>query len=332
MHKPDGCRRCMLACISLVLLASCGSRHDSDEKYYLVSANIQLAYWRAAGAGFMRAAEQMKVQAEFVGPQTYDPKAQQLAFERAVQAKPSGILISPANPQLMRADIDAAVASGIPVITMDADAPASKRLFFIGTNNYQAGVMGAKVAVREMHNKGNIVVFTMPQTNLDERLRGYRDVFANSPQIKITRVVDIAGNPRVAFDTTEEIVGRERDKIDAFVCLEAQAGKEVAEVLDRYNIKGKTILAMDTDAETLDWIKKGVIAATIAQKPYTMSYVGLTMLDNLHHNPPRSLLDDWMSDPITPVPAFVDTGATLVDKSTVDGFVASQQSASQAYK
>jgi ribose transport system substrate-binding protein len=122
-------------------------------------------------------------------------------------------------------------------------------------------------------------------------------------------------------------VGREKDKVDAFVCLEALAGKEVAEVLNRYNVKDKTILAMDTDPETLDWIKKGEIAATIAQKPFTMSYVGLTMLDDLHHNPPRSLQRDWAADPLSPVPAFVDTGATLVDRSSVDTFLAVQQSA-----
>jgi len=43
-------------------------------------------------------------------------------------------------------------------------------------------------------------------------------------------------------------------------------------------------MAMDTDPETLDWIQKGMIAGTIAQKPYTMAFVGLQMLDGLHHN------------------------------------------------
>jgi ribose transport system substrate-binding protein len=320
--------RCIFVCFTLLLLVSCAPRHDSDENYYLIAANIQVPYWRAAGAGFMQAASQMRVRAEFVGPETYDPKAQQLEFERAVKTKPSGILISPANPQLMRSDIDAAIDAGIPVITMDSDSPTSKRLVFIGTNNYQAGVMGARVAVKELHGKGNVVVFTMPgQTNLDDRLRGYRDTFANFPQIKIARIVNIAGDPLVAFDTTTQIVGKEKDKVDAFVCLEALAGKEVAEVLNRYKVKDKTILAMDTDPETLDWIKKGEIAATIAQKPYTMSYVGLTMLDDLHHNPPRSLQRDWAADPLSPVPAFVDTGATLVDRSSVDTFLAVQQSA-----
>jgi muramidase (phage lysozyme) len=51
-------------------------------------------------------------------------------------------------------------------------------------------------------------------------------------------------------------------------------------VLNSYHVTDKVVIAMDTDPETLDWIKKGGIAATIAQKPYTMADVGIQMLDN----------------------------------------------------
>jgi len=317
---------------SILLLAACGARHRGTGKYYLLSANIQLPYWRTAGAGFLEAARQLNLQAEFVGPETYDPKAQQLEFERIAKSNPSGILVSPANPELMKADIDAAVAAGIPVLTMDADSPSSKRLLFIGTNNYQAGVMGAKVAVKELHGKGAVVVFTIPaMANLNDRLRGYRDTFAAYPGIQITRIVDIAGNPRLAFEAAEQIVSDRKTRVDGFVCLEAVAGKEVAEVLDRHNVKGKIVVAMDTDSGTLDWIKKGVIAATIAQKPYTMSYVGLTLLNSLHHHPPASLELNWQTNPLAPVPAFVDTGATLIDRTSVDAFVAAQKSATRSH-
>jgi ribose transport system substrate-binding protein len=318
--------RCGIAAIFVISLSSCTSRHDGKEKYYLVSSNTKVAYWQAAGAGFLGGAAKMKVPAEFVGPDTYDPKAQQQEFERVAKLNPSGILVAPTNPELMKPDIDAAIAAGIPVVTIDTDSPNSKRLFFIGTNNYQVGTMGAKIAVAAMHAKGNVVVFTMPgQTNLDDRLRGYRDVFASNPQMKIVNIVDIKGDPAVAFDSTTQIIGKQKDKVDGFICLEALACKEVANILDRYKVTGKTVIAMDTDPETLDWIKKGVIAATIAQKPYTMSYVGIMMLDDLHHNMPASLQQNWQTDLSSPLPVFVDTGAALIDKNNVDAFIAGEK-------
>ena len=140
---------------------------------------------------------------------------------------------------------------------------------------------------QELKGKGNVVVFTMPdQHNMQDRLHGYRDAFEHTPGIKITRVVDIQGDPRIAFDTTTQIIGKEKDQVDAFVCLEAQSGKEVAGVLNSYHVTGKVVMAMDTDPETLQLIQSGAIAATISQKPYTMAFVGMQMLDNLYHHKP----------------------------------------------
>ncbi|HUO25365.1 MAG TPA: substrate-binding domain-containing protein [Candidatus Aquilonibacter sp.] len=322
---------CLVCLPCLAILISCGA-HDSDEYYVFVAANIQLPYWQAAGAGFAKAAAESKLRSDFVGPNTYDPEAERQAFDKAVQEKATGILLAVTDPAVLRSSIDKAIAAGIPVVTLDSDAPESKRLFFIGTNNYQVGVTGGQRLARELNGKGNAVVFTMPsQPNLQDRLRGYRDALA-STAVKITRIVDIQGDPRIAFDTTTEIIGKEKDKVDAFVCLEAQSGKEVAGVLDSYHVSGKVVMAMDTDAETLEWIKKDGIAATIAQKPYTMAFVGLQMLDNLYHHKPARLDTDWSKDSFAPIPSFVDTGSALIDKTNVDSFLQAKQSATGAQK
>jgi ribose transport system substrate-binding protein len=332
-------QRLFSACCVAFLLAtflSCGSAHDSDEYFVFVAANLQVPYWRAAGSGFSKAADGMKVKFDFVGPQNYDPKAERDAFDQAVQKKASGILLGVTDPALLKDSIDKAVAAGIPVITMDSDAPESKRLFFIGTNSYQAGFIGGKRLAQELKGKGNVVVFTMPaQPNLQDRQRGYKDGLEGSPNIKITRVVDIQGDPRITFDTTTEIIGKEKDgkeqdKVDAFVCLEAQSGKEVAGLLDRYHVTGKVVMAMDADPETLDWIQKGGIAATIAQKPYTMAYVGMQMLDVIYHHKPAALASDWSKDIYAPVPSFVDTGSALIDKTNLDSFLQAGKSLTSA--
>jgi ribose transport system substrate-binding protein len=323
MLRSHGTLRLSALILISFFLLSCGSAHNSDEYFVFVSSNIQLPYWKTAGTGFSRAAAEFKgIRFDFTGPQSYDPKAERDALEQAVQKKATGILLSVVDASVLKDSIDKAIAASIPVITIDSDAPSSKRLFFIGTNNYQAGFTGGQRLAQELKGKGNVVVFTMPdQPNLQDRLRGYKDALAKSPNIKITRVVDIQGDPRIAFDTTTQIVGKERDKVDGFVCLEAQSGKEVASVLSSYKVSGKVVIAMDADQETLDWIQKGVIAATIAQKPYTMAFVGMQMLDNLYHHKPPSLDADWAKDGYAPIPMFVDTGSDLIDKANIQSFI-----------
>jgi ribose transport system substrate-binding protein len=307
--------------LPLILLSigcSGGSRHDSTENYYLVATNIKIPYWRAAFDGLDRASKDLKLRAEMVGPDTYDPKAQQEIFREIVRTKkPTGILISVADPGLMKADIDSAIAAGIPVVTMDSDAPATHRLFFIGTNNYQAGVMGGRVLAKNLNGKGNVVVFTFPaQANLIERLRGYQEALSGT-DIKIVETVDVHGAPSIAFDKTKEILSNPKLKVDGFVCLEATSGKEVADVLTRQNAKEKVVIAMDTDEMTLEWIEKGAIAATVAQKPFTMAYYGLCALDELHHNKPAQLNTDWRQNLQAVVPSIIDTGSSLIDKTNV---------------
>jgi len=326
---PKSISALLPAALLLPLLGCGGSPHSADEKYFLLAANIKVPYWQQALAGVNRAAGEMQVLAEMVGPDSYDPKAQHEQFQDLLKLphKPSGILVSVSDPTVIQPDIDAALAQGIPVITMDSDSPAGKRLMFIGTDNYKAGVMGAKVAASRLQGKGNVVVLTMPeQSNLADRMRGYRDTFAAYPGIKITEVIDIKGDYRIAFDKTEAMV-EHKAPVDAFVCLEAIACPEVSEVLGRNNLAGKVVVAMDTDERTLQGIQKGLITATVGQKPFTMAYLGIKTLDELHHHPLPSLTANWSQDVLSPLPAFVDTGATLIDKSNVDGFIQARNAA-----
>lgn len=308
--------------VSLICLLGCARvAHEPNEKYFLVATNIKVAYWQSALAGLDRAGSQLSVKTEMAGPETYDPQAEQQALKQVIAQKPSGILVSAGDAKLLQADVDAAIAQGIPVITIDSDAEGSKRLFFIGTDNYKAGTMGGKVLAKQLNNKGNIVVYTMPdQANLRQRLLGYYDALA-ATQIKITRVVDIKGNAGLAFDSTKSILDEGSGKVDGFVCLESLGCAEVADVLDRRRVRGKVVIAMDTSPNTLDWIQKGGITATIGQKPFTMAYLGVKMLDDLHHHKISPLDKNWAQDSFALLPSFVATGETLIDASNVNAFV-----------
>jgi ribose transport system substrate-binding protein len=320
-----------LSVMLLPLLNCGGSQHSPEEKYYLVAANVKLPYWQQVSAGLTRAAAQLEVRAEVVGPDTYDVKAQHERFMDVLKLKlkPAGIMVSASDPTLQKADIDAAIAQGIPVITLDSDAPDSKRLTFIGTDNYKAGVMGGQFAAKQLKFRGAVVVYTMPeQNNLKERLHGYTDVFAAYPQIKVAEVVDAKGDPRIVFDKTMEMLEK-GTRVDAFVCLVSFACPEVAEVLARKKATDKVVVAMDTDEPTLEGIQKGIISATIAQKPYTMAFFGLKVLDDLHHHPPSSLTINWAADSFSPLPTFVDTGATLISADNVDRFISGRNSSAR---
>lgn len=311
-----------VALAAVLLSWSCApSAHDSNERYVLVTANTRIPYWQAAFEGLRHAASEMKVRVDVVGPPKYDPKVEKETLENVIHDKPSGILISAADPTLLTDDINSALQQGIPVVTIDSDAPASKRLFFIGSDNYNTGKLGGRLLVKLLDGKGNVVMFTYPrQNNLTERQEGYQSIFSDYPNIGVTQAVDIAGDPAIAYTTAKQLL-TSKAKVDAFVCLEAIACPVVGDAVNETNMTGKvTIMAMDTDQRTLQWIKDNLVAATIAQKPYTMAYLGVKLLDDVHHHMPKSLLANFTQDPWAPYPTFVDTGTFIVDKSNLGNF------------
>jgi ribose transport system substrate-binding protein len=203
---------------------------------------------------------------------------------------------------------------------VDSDAPDSRRILFVGTDNYRAGIESGKRMADILKGQGRVVIVTIPgQFNLDERARGVNDELKKHPGIKIVQTFDDKGDPRSANDQVSKLLGA-KEKIDGIICLEASGGSGTAEALHRLDQTGKiAIVAFDKDPETLEFIQNGAINATIAQKPYVMSWYGLKLVDDLHHNAVHEF-KDWRTAPAPPIPTFVDTGTAVVDKSNLAAF------------
>jgi len=306
--------------VAAAFIASCSKPyHEKNERYVFVATNINLPYWQEARAGFLDAAKALGVKGELVGPSGYAPNAELEMFRQIVEDHPAGICLSAARPEIFKAEIDKAVAQGIPVICVDADVPDSKRVLYIGTDNFKAGKESLKQMAMLVPN-GSVVVITIPgQRNLDDRVAGVADALKNFTAIRLIKILDDKGDTRSAFDQVSELIQR-KEKVDGIICLEATGGSGAAEALHRLGMEGKVrIVAFDADPETLEWIDRGAITATITQKPYVMSYYGLKFLDDLNHNAVQQF-KDWRTAPAAPMPAFVDTGTVIVDKSNLKLF------------
>jgi len=108
--------------------------------------NINLPYWQEAAAGLRDVAKEMgvEVKVEIDGPAF-------LFAKRGSGRVPESSFLPPRRnngvgrqPGMFQAPIAAAIASGIPVICLDSDAPDSKRVMFIGTDNFRAGQESGK--------------------------------------------------------------------------------------------------------------------------------------------------------------------------------------------
>jgi ribose transport system substrate-binding protein len=294
--------------------------HQPEEKYVLVAANVNLPYWQEAQAGLTDIGKTAGVKVDMVGPTTFSPSEELSAFQQAVAQHPSGIMVSVSDPKLFDEPINGAILQGLPVITIDSDAPESRRVLFIGTDNFRAGEESARHMAALLGGQGRIVLISLSgQMNTEERVRGVTEALKKYPGVKVVETIDDKGDPRNAYDDISALL-QKKEKFEGIIALEATGGAGAADALHRMDLTGKIkILAFDKDPQTLEGIERGWITATVVQKPYVMAFYGVRFLDDLHHNVVHEF-KDWATAPAGPLPVFVDTGTAVVDKSNLATF------------
>jgi ribose transport system substrate-binding protein len=96
--------------------------------------------------------------------------------EELLAQKVDGIAISPINPKNQQDLLDE-IAERTNLITQDSDAPNSKRLCYVGMDNYTAGRMCGELLKDAMPDGGKIMIFVgrVDQLNARQRRQGLID-------------------------------------------------------------------------------------------------------------------------------------------------------------
>lgn len=291
-----------------------------EEEYVFVGVSVGNAYWIDARDGFADAARGLGVNDTFTGPQGSQVKEQVDIIETAIARSVKGIVISPAEPEAVVPSINRAIDAGIPVITVDTDSPNSKRHTYIGTGNYEAGLIGGELLAREIGGSGEVAMLMIPgQWNLEERVRGYKDAFKKYPGIEIVAIGNDKAEEGQALAEAQSMM-QAHPNLAGFGCVDAAGGAGAAVAVRDAGKKGKVkIIAMDRNDATLEFIEKGFIQASLAQRTYTMAYLGLQMLYDLNHNR-IMMVGDWHAAGTCPLPTLVDTGTVVITPENVKYF------------
>ncbi|HET6412912.1 MAG TPA: substrate-binding domain-containing protein [Anaeromyxobacter sp.] len=290
-----------------------------EQLYIEVSALGNLDYFYDHKMGMEMVGKELGVKTEYVGPAEYDMNAMVAAFEQAIAKKPSGLVVVGFEPSL-NAIVDKAVSQGIPVVTVDADLPGSKRMAFVGTGNFNAGVVGGTKLANLVGGKGKVAIMLKPgQSNLEERVAGYKTALAKFKDIQIVQLVDTQSDPGVAAQAAAALLQKFPD-LAGIACVEAAGGSGAATAVREAKKVGQVkIVAMDRGNEVLDGIKEGVISASVAQQTALMPYYAVQIMYNLN-NSKVAITSDNRSAGVLGIPAVVDTGAIVIDSSNYKFF------------
>jgi ribose transport system substrate-binding protein len=142
-------------------------------------------------------------------------------METLIRQKVDGIAIDPIDSVALIPMINKAVDLGIPVICFESDSPESKRIAFIGTDNYDSGTQMGVIISTLLKGRGMVLVETgMPEMNsLSERLDGLLTYINEHTEIQVLDVHYNNGNSTRATSDLELMID-EHPHFDAFVGLD----------------------------------------------------------------------------------------------------------------
>lgn len=236
------------------------------------------AFWSVVKTGVEFAATQTGAKVEYRSPETFDMVAMSQLIDAAVAQHPDGLVVSIPDADALGPSIKAAVAAGIPVISMNSGSEVSKglgALLHVGQDEETAGrAAGEKLA--EMGGKKGICVNQeVGNVSLDLRCKGFAEGFGGSVTVLPTSndPTEILSKVRAALESDPQI--------DTIMALGAStAGEPVVEAVRQLGKGGGVIkvASFDLSPQFLEDIIAGDAAFGIDQQQFLQGYLPVAFL------------------------------------------------------
>jgi ribose transport system substrate-binding protein len=247
-------------------------------KLAFVSNNAS-SFWTIARAGTADAVKELQnVEVDFRIPSSGQAAEQRQLLDDLLAKGIDGIAVSPIDPANQTEFLDK-VASQTLLICHDSDAPKSKRVCYIGTDNTAAGVEAGKLIKEALPNGGKIMLFvgTLDAQNAKERFNGIKQELQGS-KIEILDVRTDETDRARAQKNVEDTIVKYPD-IAGLVGLWSYNGPAILNAVKSSGKAGAVkIICFDEEDQTLAGVAAGEIFGTIVQQPYEFGRQAITRM------------------------------------------------------
>ncbi len=261
-------------------------------KVAFVSNNAE-EFWTIAEAGTKKAAGELNVDVLFRRPPTGTAAEQKEIIEDLMAQQVKGLAISVNDPKNQISLLNR-VAERMPLLTQDNDAPDSKRLCYIGTNNYVAGQAAGQMVKEVMPQGGHIAIFVgkPDPLNAQERRQGVLDELAGQAKAPGPKEYGKYTLLDIFYDDVDLKVAKDKAatallqlQSEPNICLIglwAYNPPAILSAVKDANKQGKVhIVGFDEMENTLLGIKEGHVYGTVVQQPFEFGYQSVKLLTAL---------------------------------------------------
>ena len=240
-------------------------------------------YWAIARGGVNDAANELgpSYNVQFTMPADGTAATQKQEVNDLITKGVKAIAISPIDPANETTWLNS-IADQAALITQDSDAPASKRLCYLGTDNHAAGLLAGKLIMKYLPQGGKIMIFvgSLDVQNAKDRIQGIRDAIKGSNVQIVDIRTDNADHALAKSNAADALVANPDLAME--VGIWSYDGPAIASAIGDAHKAGKVkIVCFDQEEGTLAAIRSGGVSATVVQDPYTFGYKCTKLLANL---------------------------------------------------
>jgi simple sugar transport system substrate-binding protein len=253
---------------------------DGDLRFAVVThGSAGDAFWDVVQNGAKAAGEDLGLAVDYQSDG--DPQRQAQLIDAAVNQDVDGIVVSMANPDALQDSVEAAVAAGIPVVTINSGAERSAEFGAIGHVGQDERVAGQGAGQRLARDGAtNIlcVVHEAGNIGLDQRCSGASEAFAtNGPAGGDFTVTQVDINDLQGAQSTITSQLQSNTGIDAVLTLNSSVAAAAVAAADDAGSAAQ-VATFDLNSDVITGIQDGTITFAVDQQQYEQGYLPVVML------------------------------------------------------
>ncbi len=237
-------------------------------------------FWSVVQNGVAQAGTDMGVEVQYQAPGTFDMVAMAQMIDAAVATNPQGLVVSIPDADALSASIEAAIAAGIPVISMNSGSDVAAELgvlTHVGQTEYEAGKGGGEKMGAAGVTNAICVNQEVGNAALDLRCQGFADGLAESGGTSTVVGVELADPTGAQQRISAALTGD--SSIDGVLTLGPTGAAPALAALEDSGLLGTMKIAtFDLSPDVLDAIEAGNMLFAIDQQQYLQGYLPVVLL------------------------------------------------------
>ncbi|WP_083441384.1 sugar ABC transporter substrate-binding protein [Nitriliruptor alkaliphilus] len=250
---------------------------DRDYRFVVVSHGQSAdPFWSVAANGANDAAADMGIRVEYQAPGTFDMVEMSQIINAAVASAPDGLIVTIPDPGALGPEIRAAVAAGIPVVSMNSGAESFADLgvlAHVGQTEYEAGLIAGQSFAEEGVTNALCINQEVGNLALDLRCEGFADGLGGDVEVIPVNLADPTGAQAAVAGALST-----RNPDGILTLGPTGAGPTMAALEEVGQVGDVAFATFDLSPEVLEAVADETMLFAIDQAQYLQGYLPIVLL------------------------------------------------------